>query len=237
MKNQPAVVSNFEQLHQIVNDFEYKHTIFRGVKDQKHELIPKIGRKEYKFRYNKGTPLRTIEDDLLRIFRERALPFLDRVPSNGWDWMAIAQHHGLPTRLLDWTRNPLVAAYFAVEKEFKGNSAIYAVEFPEYIDTKREEYDDPFKINFVGKFIPPHTTKRIVVQSGLFTIHPDPKKPLKEDDLTRGIKIKKIIIENKNDFRRQLKRTLYRYGIHQASLFPNLDSLSNHIIWMKTDRY
>lgn len=62
---------------------------------------------------------------MLDLFKKQAVPYLDQRPDNDWDWMAIAQINGGPTRLLDWTRSPLVAAFFALEEEFEGDSAIH----------------------------------------------------------------------------------------------------------------
>lgn len=52
---------------------------------------------------------------MLDHFKQRALPYLKDRPANGFEWMFLAQHHGLPTRLLDWSTNALVALFFAAD--------------------------------------------------------------------------------------------------------------------------
>jgi len=219
-------VAQFSDFHEIVRKFDYNTDIFRGVKDEKYELIPKVGR----FDDFKNKSRERFEFDTLRLFKDRAIPFLTKIPDNNWEWLAIAQHHGLPTRLLDWTRNPLAAAYFAVEKEFNGNSAIYVLKHKYFIN--QETQTNPFKYPKVGKFIPRHITPRITAQDGLFTIHPHPAIPLKQET---NMKYDKIIIER--TFRKELKKNLYHYGIHRASLFPDLDGLSLHLEWLKRKIY
>jgi hypothetical protein len=219
-----VTVGSFEKLHQRVQSYGSKVMIYRGVKDTGYALIPKVGRYDC-FKMSTPKEIEKEERTMLRLFRERAWPQLGDAKASDWELLALGQHHGLPTRLLDWTRNPLVAAFFAVEEEYDGDSLIYAFHHTTFILTKNQS--DPFARKTVGKFIPNHVTQRITAQAGLFTVHPNPTEPFE------SVKVDHLIIPG--DFRQDLKRILYRYGIQRATLFPDLEGLAKHIEWLRTD--
>jgi FRG domain len=214
-------VRSLEDLLQVVQEYAKATVIYRGVRSSKYELIPKVGRRR------RGSKALERKDEryILRLFKQRAIAHLDRTPTDDWEWLALAQHHGLPTRLLDWTRNPLVAAYFAVAEEPEGDSAIYAYRSNTYIQT--EKHKDPFSVDRVARVIPNHVTARISVQSGLFTIHPCPSEPFN----TSSVKTFVIPV----DSRKPIKKALNKVGIDNASLFPDLDGIARHIDWLRTD--
>ena len=216
-------IHTFTELHEVIAPYDERTIIYRGMKSVKYPLLPKIGR---------IVPPKSIgsreanEKEILRLFKERALRFLDFLPTTDWDWLALGQQHGLPTRLLDWTNNPLVACYFAVEEPSEDDGVIYAYQNQSYIDV--EEHTDPFRYRGVGKFMPRHISPRITTQGGLFTIHPKPYEQFESDDM------EKLVIPN--HIRSTLKRTLNKYGVDRFSLFPSLDGLSSHIEWLQSKR-
>ncbi|WP_019602884.1 FRG domain-containing protein [Teredinibacter turnerae] len=226
---QEIEINSFSDLHIAVQSLDPRFAIFRGVKSSEYPLIPSIGRVTLR----EGEQLDKVESRILKTFKERSVPFLEFEPKNEWEWLAVAQHHGLPTRLLDWTRNPLVGAYFSVQKEHNGDSAIYVIP-RDSVTADQTTWESPLDLNLdtngrETRYIPSHVTNRIVAQSGLFTVHSNPREPLDSVGLYR------LIIPNK--YRAELKRELYKYGVNEAALFPGLDGLSNHIAWMNTKCY
>lgn len=83
---------------------------FRGIGNQTHELIPSL------FRHPEIANRRPLdlERALITRFRQRSIPFLAHRIEDEWELLFLMQHHGVPTRLLDWTENPYVALYFAL---------------------------------------------------------------------------------------------------------------------------
>lgn len=219
-------IDSFGALHDAVQECSNKTIIFRGVKDVDYKLVPKVGRYA-KFKGLSIEKLEKEEKTMLRLFKESAWSIFPGAKSSDWEFLALAQHHGLPTRLLDWTRNPLVAAYFAVEESHPGDSLIYVYHHRTFLSINRNP--DPFKLRTISKFIPNHVTPRITAQTGLFTVHPDPRTPLESKEIWRWI--------IPNSFRKELKGSLNKYGVHRASLFPDLDGLSKHICYLRTDEY
>lgn len=208
-------ITSFEEFHISLEKYRGKPVIFRGVTDAKtHKLIPRLGR------FNRsGFSGVDVESRIFDEFKKQSRPYLDFIPNNDWEWLALAQHHGFPTRLLDWSKNPLVALYFAVEQEHGQDSAVYVYGRSKIIDT--DVHQNPFAIDQVFQFVPPHLNRRIIAQAATFTVHPDPTKELldsKIDVLTvaQGARVK-------------LKLTLLGYEIHRAALFPDLDNLAQHI--------
>jgi len=215
-------VRSFQELHEALSRYRKDNRwMFRGHSDSEWLLVPKAGRE----------PFSDSDDErMFRAWQRRSVEFLSPRPSNEWEWLSIAQHHGLATRLLDWTYQPLVATFFAVSSHQEGDAHLYCLR-ADKIYEKTEA--SPFKAKTLAKYKPHTVASRIVRQGGLFTIHPEPSIPLTEAKSAKDT-LELIIIDS--EFRKQLPFELSHYGINHSSIFPDLDGLSEHINWYSANK-
>ncbi|HEY5590347.1 MAG TPA: FRG domain-containing protein [Paludibacter sp.] len=196
---------------------ESKSYIFRGQANSSWELVPKTGRREYK---NSFTPSYS-EKEVFESWKRYAKHYISKEPVNDWDWLALAQHHGLATRLLDWTKSPLIAAYFAVSSEDLFDSSIYYFSIK---NTFTPLGDDPYQFKGFNIYFPNGISARIVSQRGVFTINGTPDMPI-ENMLKK--ELFKIVI-NKH-CKRDILKSLEFLGINKLSIYQDLTSLSGYL--------
>ncbi|MEM9539078.1 MAG: FRG domain-containing protein [Cyanobacteria bacterium P01_E01_bin.42] len=231
-------IDSFEDFHNKVSDWPSQtRYYFRGVSKSYYDLTPSYGRISADGNFSPAGYF--LEDRLLIEFKNQAVAYLDKTPDNDWGWLALGQHHGLPTRLLDWTTNPLVAAYFAVKDKInledeakKGHDGSSAVYFLIYKTPPLDVTHLPHPLKFEGHgvFWPPHHTSRIKAQSGVFTIQPNPSEPFRY-----GSKLIKYTIPY--SLRNRFRKVLNSYGIHDSSMFPDLDGLAAHLKKLRENYY
>jgi hypothetical protein len=203
---------------------------FRGQR-QDWPLLPKMARINPRFAYG----ARVTEERKLEMLKAQALPLLELRPETEWDWLALAQHHGIATRLLDWSTNPLAALWFAVEApaEEEKPGVVWILQPPDQFEGGCDVLTSPFAAKKTQLFTPRHMTNRIVAQFGHFTAHwcNDQNKyvPL-SDDLLYVPHLTKIIVPAKHFC--DIRYHLGRFGVSAASIYPGLDGLCRNIEWL-----
>lgn len=216
-------IQTWADLAKLIEDCSDGTWIFRGEDRIFGTLQPKAGRVSSGRDSARKKPYNpTHEKCALDLFKKQARPHLGHTPSSEIEWLAIAQHHGMSTRLLDWTESLLVAAYFATTPAgTKGDAVIYGVRGLKTLSATAEK--KPFDLVAPGIFRPPHITPRIPAQRSVFTVHPDPTVTFIPKGLTRWIVSASACAA--------IRRVLDACAINESSLFPDLDGLSRYIGW------
>lgn len=223
-----------ETLSQFVNFLEQYCTVeealFRG-QAADWPLRPKLGRLR-----PRGKTVAKIEEEMLSHFERAVVAYQASPPASKWELCALAQHHGMATRLLDWTHNPLAALWFALERPTAptaGNAVVWMFR-PEEEDVITASSPFPHSISSIRYWKPRHISPRIRAQGGVFTVHPivEISRTLQslQEAQEHYSKLTKILIP-KAGFA-NIRYQLDRCGINAAVIYPELDGLARHIEWL-----
>jgi hypothetical protein len=234
---QDKTINSLSEYVDFIHNQEHRHIsqwFFRGHSDTGFQLVPslfRIDRKESWANWDQ------IEKYIMRQFIAESRPYIKSVPTDYIEWLTIAQHYGLPTRLLDWTTNPLIALYFAVENYKNDKDAnVWLYGLSSTNNCWGESTWLAKKINLSGNLceniiFPSHIDTRITNQSGCFTIHEIPKNdqpfvPLNENPRIFDTFIKVVINKDK---RKDILNELYYVGIHRGFIYPGLEGLTSRL--------
>lgn len=231
---------------------------YRGQRkdDPSWALLPGIARKTHKPPLNPE-----YETIYLSKFKSYAIPYLEPLPAfprervqSYWGWLFLMQHYGVPTRLLDWSRDALAALTLAVEPLGKNEGSIDAQVWalnpiklneafnfhpnyrPGYIPNVEEE----IVYTLLGpgaRLMPtkkpaavfgPLNSTRIVAQKGVFTVFPYLREltPLEQFPDSSHFLYKICVAKEARD---KIRQQLKRYGFTSPSLFPGLDKIADQI--------
>ncbi|MGV3616893.1 MAG: FRG domain-containing protein [Fimbriimonas sp.] len=197
-----------------------------------------------------GGEFAEVERHLIRNFKKYALRDVVTVDSF-WNWLALAQHHGLPTRLLDWTYSPLVALHFATSEvqSHPRDAVVWCANFvqihatlPRHLRRVLErEGSDVWTVEMLDEhvpnwealnglgdallfFEPPSIDQRIVNQYALFSVPANPGATV-DSYLSRHPEVAvRVVIPDR--LRWEVRDKLDQANINERVLFPGLDGLS-----------
>lgn len=210
-------IASIEDFHKALRATWDGHPVFRGENSLKYKLQSKFGRLE---KLGSQSHL-DIEKTMLAEFSRLSAPHLDDKPENDWELLAIAQHHGLPTRLLDWTFNPLIAAYFATLEPHDDDSGASIYVFQRYDLSTADESKSPFSLSKDVIYVPRQSSRRFIAQQGLFTVQKEPAEIFDHPSLQRW--------EITPAFMLEFEVTIMTLGVNHSTVFPDLDGLCRHI--------
>jgi hypothetical protein len=229
---------------------------FRGMSCATHCLTSSLAR------LARGhTDANKLELGLLRNFRKYARAE-GATGDSIWDWLALGQHRGLPTRLLDWTYSPLVALHFATDDpdHFDRDGVVWCVDFvaanrrlPKRLQTMlQEEGSDTFTVEMLAAFTtlrdfdslarepfvvflePPAVDRRILNQLALFSLMSGVSASLDEWVAQHPDLCRKVVIPAASKW--EIRDKLDQANVNERVLFPGLDGLGRWLARYYTRR-
>ena len=235
---QEIEIKTWKDYSERVLNKRYKRFIFRGHTKGSYRLKTSLQRAfenlEIRKDWRQGR-----EEEALKNFKSSAHLYLNHLPDKSKDleWLSIMQHHGAPTRLLDWTYSPFVAAFFAFQEITQG-CVVYEIDVKELENSnysilpnnwKKRLMDRRRSKDFVAPYIPDHQNERLILQQGLFLVPSHISSDIEQiigsynnhDDF-----IKKYIFELKPREIRDAIKNLKAMNIDNYRLFPGIDGLS-----------
>jgi FRG domain-containing protein len=206
--------------------------LFRG-QNQDWPLLPKIAR----IKMAKGLSIPDGETKIMQDFKRLSRPFLIKEPKNEWEWLALAQHHGMATRLLDWTTNPLSALWFCTKEpaaEKFGVVWIFKSPYEDILSNENIFSQSPYAGESTKIFQPEIVTSRIQSQGGWFTVHKYMSSNKNFISFQNNAHYKEYLmkITIKPSKFSEIRYHLDRMNINQLSQFPDLDGTAKHVEWL-----
>lgn len=231
----------------------FRNWAFRGQSDAEWTLRPSLSRHiEFTRVVEEAWPRQ--EDRIRRIFERKAHLFLDDPPRDELEWLALMQHHGAPTRLLDLTWSPFVAAFFALESATR-DAAVWAFNLPLMWQASKRGIDgvpvrdaNPHSRTTFEKFYlyndhafvwqgdPFRMPQRVIAQSGTFLVlshlgmtveqifNQYPLGPGGRSDGNTSLLVKFIFDTSR--VRADAMASLYSMNVTHNTLFPGVDGLA-----------
>ena len=230
LKEQLLIESVSDFISRIQHSPEIDRRLFRGQPTDK-PLLPRIVRlaNERNISLNK---LVRLEKKMLDRFRRESHPMLQssQEPMD-LELLSLAQHFGMPTRLLDWTANALTGLWFAVASDLsedEDHGVVWAINNPDVKEFSIE--DNIFSLDKTYFFKPSHLDRRIAAQFAWLSIQrPGSNRkflPLEDHEKFRDRLIKYIIPGEQFEL---IRKELRYLGVNHVTLFPDLSGLAADI--------